>query len=337
MEMHPKKWEKLLSPYRKKNPYNGWANYETWNVPLWVTNDEGSYNRLLFWKKGKHLSPEQVRDFVEDLYPSGTPDFDGDKSRYDLVDWQEVADSFNEIRNTERRENTGTLFSAFPEWSFTFEALPDDVEDRPGFNFLHAADVPPVTFGFEPTYKHIAAWLTRNGIKVSPKNVSNKDAIDQLGFFAESDDGKWFINVDPGEDNPRLTDADRRRLFPRPKRKKNPLGPVFQQGQVEDQNKVIRYDVYGAGPHNAGDEYPEIWAPPPPLGAAWDSEEWQNFEVELLRVMREAGIPARPTSPNDPVSGTAHVPAPEYGNDFLSWEHDGDEEFHLFYNPGDLK
>ena len=28
--------------------YNGWTNYETWNVKLWMDNDEGLYN---YWRE----------------------------------------------------------------------------------------------------------------------------------------------------------------------------------------------------------------------------------------------------------------------------------------------
>ena len=32
-----------------KDSYNGYANYETWNVALWLLNDETIYNNIVTW------------------------------------------------------------------------------------------------------------------------------------------------------------------------------------------------------------------------------------------------------------------------------------------------
>ena len=42
--------------------YNGWTNYETWNVKLWMDNDEGSYN---YWT-------EQAQEKYDEAEADGT-------------------------------------------------------------------------------------------------------------------------------------------------------------------------------------------------------------------------------------------------------------------------
>ena len=43
--------------------YNGWTNYDTWNVAMWITNDQPRYNQLVeYATTSKHPS---YRGFVE--------------------------------------------------------------------------------------------------------------------------------------------------------------------------------------------------------------------------------------------------------------------------------
>jgi len=53
--------------------YNGWTNYETWNVNLWLNNDEGSYNVLRDILKDK-ADDQEAADLLRDLIADDTND-----------------------------------------------------------------------------------------------------------------------------------------------------------------------------------------------------------------------------------------------------------------------
>jgi len=76
--------------------YNGWPNYETWNVALWFGNDEGLYRAVRAERPYTAAKAERV---ALEWMPDGTPDFDdmGGAAAYDRVDWQEIAASWNEL------------------------------------------------------------------------------------------------------------------------------------------------------------------------------------------------------------------------------------------------
>jgi len=75
--------------------YNGYKNYETWNIVLWLYNDEGNYDELRrrtrpFARSG--ADEGEVQRIVTDIFASsdGAATPDGvwlDDSR---IDWEEI-------------------------------------------------------------------------------------------------------------------------------------------------------------------------------------------------------------------------------------------------------
>ena len=78
------------------NNYNGWANYATWNVPLWVDNDEGLYGMMMReWPTEPDRDAADAARLAGRLFPDGaTPDA---VSISDMaIDWVEIAEAWDE-------------------------------------------------------------------------------------------------------------------------------------------------------------------------------------------------------------------------------------------------
>lgn len=83
--------------------YQGWKNYETWNVSLWVNNDEPMYREM---RALRPFTPQKAELMCKRFFPNGTPDMETDnegdtlsvfgrRERMNMVDWKEIADEFN--------------------------------------------------------------------------------------------------------------------------------------------------------------------------------------------------------------------------------------------------
>ena len=78
--------------------YNGWKNWETWNVLLWASNEEHLYKRTTrFAQAFAHLVgfDGKCQSFFRDMFPQGTPDMNG-REEMSAVDWHEIAEHLKE-------------------------------------------------------------------------------------------------------------------------------------------------------------------------------------------------------------------------------------------------
>jgi len=83
--------------------YLGWKNRDTWNVILWLQNDEGLYNALSNESRAmkramSEWSPALAREFCHRWMGDKTPD--GIPLSSKDIDWDEVAEAMNEEVHT---------------------------------------------------------------------------------------------------------------------------------------------------------------------------------------------------------------------------------------------
>ena len=93
-------WE-LEDILKEDRKYNGWINYETWSVNLWLTNDSGLYDMALNCE-----SEQSLKELVENLTDLDNEDCmlvqsfatDLKNSALSEVDFYDLHESFEQTR-----------------------------------------------------------------------------------------------------------------------------------------------------------------------------------------------------------------------------------------------
>ena len=93
--------------------YNGWSNYETWCVALWLDNDPGGYEMAREVTRGgtDYQAAQRLRDYVDEMRPDLGASMFADLLGAALseVDWQEIASHYREDDDEADDDNDETV------------------------------------------------------------------------------------------------------------------------------------------------------------------------------------------------------------------------------------
>jgi hypothetical protein len=84
--------------------YNGWTNYETWNVKLWLDNEQSTYNDMCSMARRAteaYKLAQQIKEYVEEMQPDLGASMFADLLGAALseVDWYDIAEAYYEENN----------------------------------------------------------------------------------------------------------------------------------------------------------------------------------------------------------------------------------------------
>lgn len=83
--------------------YNGWTNYETWSVKLWLDNEEPTYVMVTESARGAvekgasvYAFADWLRDYVTDMQPDLPASMASDllSAALSNVNWTEIAQAY---------------------------------------------------------------------------------------------------------------------------------------------------------------------------------------------------------------------------------------------------
>jgi hypothetical protein len=90
----------LVASRRSAQEYQGWSNYSTWAVALWISNDQGLYD-MVQEAAAESEDAYALGQYIESMFDEMAPELDGVyadlmRGAVSEVNWQEVAQDFLE-------------------------------------------------------------------------------------------------------------------------------------------------------------------------------------------------------------------------------------------------